>query len=216
MDSETSRHTTTQQSKTNLLNLHLAEYQALSTRCTYWITLQYAALTVILISLTLAATLWTSPIDRRVFFWGSALFLQIVGYLWMQTQGEQYTAILYVERVLRPAVLKVVEDSQFWCYEPFLATIRKPRRFDPLVSPDFWEFPIAVFATIMIVAILASGILTSQSKVLVGFGGWLGFILNLLFLVVQWLKTVEVRKIRLAFSTSALSSGCDVENIKFP
>jgi hypothetical protein len=44
---------------------------------------------------------------------------------------------------------------------------------------------------------------------------WLGSILNFLF-IFQWLKTIEVRKIRLAFSSSALSSGCDFAGVSFP
>jgi hypothetical protein len=73
-----------------IMGIHIAEYQALTTRCSYWITLQYAALTVILVYLSVAATLWSSSLDRRLFFWVSSLFLQVIGYFWMQTQGEQY------------------------------------------------------------------------------------------------------------------------------
>ena len=201
---------------TRLISLHIAEYQALTTRCSYWITVQYAALTVVLIYLSVAATLWSSPIDRRLFFWGSSLVLQVIGYFWMQTQGEQYTAILYIERVLRPAVRETIDESQFWCYEPFLASIRNPRRLDPRASPELWEFPIAIVATIIVLAILAFGVLVNGSKLLSGFGGWMGFILNFLFLVFQWTKTIEVRKIRLAFSKSALSSGWKFGDVSFP
>jgi hypothetical protein len=199
-----------------LVDLHIAEYQALTTRCSYWITMQYAALTVILVFLSVAATLWSSPIDRRLFFWGGSLFLQVIGYFWMQTQGEQYTAIVYIERVLRPAVRDVVQGSQFWCYEPFLASIRSPRPLDPLVSPEFWELPIALLATIIVLGIFIHGVVVSGSRLLIGISGWSGFILNLLFLVFQWLKTIEVRKIRVTFSKTALTSGCDFAGINFP
>ena len=202
--------------RAKLVDLHIAEYHALTTRCSYWITMQYAALTVILVYLSVAATLWSSPIDRRLFFWGSSLFLQVIGYFWMQTQGEQYTAILYIERVLRPAVREAIQGSQFWCYEPFLASIRTPRRLDPLVSPEFWELPIAILASIIVLGIFIHGAVVSGSRLLIGIAGWSGFILNLLFLVFQWLKTIEVRKIRVTFSKSALSSGCDFAGITFP
>jgi hypothetical protein len=206
----------TNQERASLIELHIAEYQALTTRCSYWITLQYAALTVILIFLSVAAALWSSPIDRRLFFWGSALFLQTIGFFWMQTQGEQYTAILYVEHVLRPTVNVLTKSPHSWCYEPFLASIRKPRRLDPVVSPEFWELPIAILATVMILAILARGMFYNGNNLLSGIGGWMGFILNMLFLVFQWMKTVEVRKIRIAFSEIALASGCRIDNGAFP
>jgi hypothetical protein len=118
--------------------------------------------------------------------------------------------------VLRPAISDIVKGSQFWCYEPFLAHIRRPRRLDPLVSPEFWELPIAILATVMVFSIFAHGAVIGGSKLLSGLGSWLGFVLNLLFLIFQWLKTIEVRKIRLSFSSKALSSGCDFAGIGFP
>src|SRR5437762_8400043 len=140
-----------------MINLHIAEYQALTTRCTYWITMHFALLSVIPIYLTVVAAIWFShsSIDRRLLFWGSGLMLQTLGWIWMQTQGEQYLAVLYMEQVLRPSIHRLVNEAQFWCYEPYLARMRKSTRFNPLISPDNWEFPRVVIATLMAVAALA-------------------------------------------------------------
>jgi hypothetical protein len=196
-----------------LIYLHLAEYQTLTTRCTYWITMQYAALTVILVYLSFAASLWNSVTDRRLLYWGSALILQAIGLFWMQIQGEQYTAILYIERVLRPALSQAVHASQFLCYEPFLARIRKMHRSIPTVNPELYEIPIPTVATVIVLSALVHALQSNGSRPLLGIGGWLGLILNLLLLLLQWKRAIEVRRIRLAFSKSALGADCDLRGI---
>ena len=191
-----------------LINLHIAEYQALTTRCTYWITMHFALLSVIPIYLTVVAAIWFSgsSIDRRLLFWGSGLILQTLGWIWMQTQGEQYLAVLYMEEVLRPAVKRVINKNQFWCYEPYLAKLRVSTSFSPLISPSNWEFPPVVIATLMVVGAFIY-ISRSGAWVISGYG-WVGLVLYLLFLILLWWKTISLRSKRTKFSTKALASGC--------
>jgi hypothetical protein len=214
MQSTSSAASTQENSNMGLIYVHLAEYQTLTTRCTYWITMQYAALTVILVYLSFAASLWNSVTDRRLLYWGSALILQVIGLFWMQIQGEQYTAILYIERVLRPALSQaVVHTSQFLCYEPFLARIRKTHRSIPTVNPELYEIPIPIVATVIVLSAFVHALQSNGSRPLLGVGGWLGLIFNVLPLLLLWKRAIEVRRIRLAFTNSALVADCDLHGI---
>jgi hypothetical protein len=185
-----------------LISLHVAEYQTMTTRCTYWITMQFALMPVIPIYLTLVAPLWLKPdYNKGLLFWGSAFVLQIVGHVWNQTLGDQYATILYIERVLRPAIEKVLDSREFWFYEPYLARLRKAR-VSSVTTPEIWEFMIVALSTVLMLSIVVY-VSQSEGRFLLSGYGWLGLLINLLFLVFQWVKTFEVRNMRHQFSVEA-------------
>ena len=114
---------TLQAEHNSMLQLHLAEYQALTTRNTYWITLQFALWPILLIYFALVAQVWNS-MARGLLVWGSGLVTQTVVLTLYWTGFEQYNNIRYIERELRPLVNKLVGNRQFWRYERYL----KPQR----------------------------------------------------------------------------------------
>jgi|GEM_PF-3930943 len=168
---------------TNLISLHIAEYQTLTTRGTYWITLHVALISLVPVILTAVVFIWTnSSIDRRLLFWG-----------------------LYIEKVLRPAVNELITPSRFWWYEPFLIKLRSSSS-NPQFIPALWEFPIAIIATVLVPIILFHSYEHENSMILAGLLGWCGLILYLLFLAFIWEKSITVRKIRAEFSDKATAS----------
>lgn len=114
-----------------LVQLHLAEYQALTTRNTYWITLQYGVWPILLLVLTLVAQVRTS-FNPELLVWGAALIIQGGVLAYYASLYEIYNNIRYIETALRPLVEALVSSRRFWGYEPYVSRHRA-------LSPSWWE-----------------------------------------------------------------------------
>jgi hypothetical protein len=116
----------------NLVNLHIAEYQALTTRCTYWITLQSALWPILILSLGLFAQM-ENFIEREVIIWCAATVVQVIAIAYYSAMLEHYTAVCYIEQKLRPLVETAIGQYSFWQYEPNLKGQRAQ-------NPALWEY----------------------------------------------------------------------------
>jgi uncharacterized membrane protein len=105
------------------LDVHLAEYNALTMRNTYWITLQYAvyAIAGAYIGFAVQARA-TIPFDTLM--WGSALALLLLGWGILQIQYEIFNNVEYMETKLKPKVMALIGGRTCWEYESFLAELR--------------------------------------------------------------------------------------------
>jgi hypothetical protein len=105
-----------------LTQLHIAEYQALTTRASYWIVLQFSLLPVVPIYLALAAQVWEShAIVKEVVIWGTVAGVQLVAIVWVHTLLDMFAIVKYLELYLRPLVKNVVDTNKlFWGYELYL------------------------------------------------------------------------------------------------
>jgi hypothetical protein len=112
--------------KNALIQLHIAEYQALTTRVTYWLITQTSLLPIVVIYLALATQIWASNIIiREITLWVTVVGLYIIGSVWGNTMLEHYTAVDYTERYLRRMIQKEIDPkSIFWGYEPHLINNR--------------------------------------------------------------------------------------------
>ena len=118
-----------------LIQLHTAEYSALTTRATYLITLATSIFPLMGIYLALIAQLCKPegialrfayqgllrlPIQRSLMFWGNLFVLGMMLRLWSQFLVEQYKIVLYIEKDLRTMVQESVASPSFWGYETAL------------------------------------------------------------------------------------------------
>jgi hypothetical protein len=170
-----------------LLQLHLAEYQALTNRCTYWISLQFAVFSILLVYLGLVAQVWNS-LNRAFLIWGSALVVEIVAVLWSQLLSEQYLAIHYLERELRPLIERLVKGKSFWGYEPYLARQRGTRHI-------WWEFSMVLPMLLVIIAITLVRLPLSLED-------YVGLFLNASLFIFLMMKTISFVRIRRSFSSA--------------
>jgi hypothetical protein len=99
-----------------LLNLHIAEYQSLTMRNTYWITMQYALWPILLLILAFGAQIYWA-FDPRILPWAIALLVQVMIVAFFTSMVEQYTNVRYLERRLRPRVQALIGETSFWEYE---------------------------------------------------------------------------------------------------
>ncbi|MDB4930577.1 MAG: hypothetical protein JWM10_3061 [Myxococcaceae bacterium] len=122
-----------------LAAIHLAEYAALTNRCTYWIAIQAGFLPVLAGIIGLGAERWfgtTSPITKGAILWTSLFLFQIVAAALQKMVFEQYVATTYLETVLRPAMEKLCpSESRILCYESFL----QERRGKSRIPGTWWE-----------------------------------------------------------------------------
>ena len=174
-----------------LLDVHLNEYQALTTRATYYVVMSTAIWPLIFLYLGLLATAWQHlPAESAKFgfplmVWGGGLGVQLALVIWTFLVCEQYKMTLYVERDLRPLVKDLVGTPSFWLYE------QKLRGRTPLLKwlelqKELW------ILILMLIAVLL------RILVFHGFGllDWIGLALNVVILVALVLMAVSAAKIR--------------------
>jgi hypothetical protein len=102
------------------LNTHIAEYDALTMRNTYWITLQYAIYALAGGYLGFAVQARNSIPNSRL-IWVSILVLLLLAWAMLQTQYEMFANVIYLEHHLKPRVQALLGTTQCWAYEDFKA-----------------------------------------------------------------------------------------------
>jgi hypothetical protein len=168
----------------SLLNLHIAEYQALTNRNTYLVTLQFSLWPVLLLFLTLVAQLW-GLFDHRLLGWSTNFAIQLIGWAWLQLIWEQLNNIRYLEERLRPRIEYAHPNAAFWEYESFLAHDRRG-----VFLGDYWLTLIAAIGLVALpLTILLWGPFSRTD--------YCGFAINVIgmgFLVWKTLDLIKLRK----------------------
>ncbi len=172
-----------------LLELHVTEYNALTTRNNSWTTIQVGIWSLILLYVTVASTIyvynWRPESHFRTYvFWCSGVIIQLSIAVLNFTIQEIYRNVPYIETVLRSSIQLLVGDSRFWQYESFLAkkSDKKPGRTDAAATG-------AVVGAV-IVAGAARHVYSDRYELC-------GFLANLLvcaILVLQTRQTILLRK----------------------
>jgi hypothetical protein len=163
------------------LDLHIAEYNALTTRCTYFTNIQNVVLSVLVIWTTVMIGLWIKN-PTYLISWGTILGAQAFGIISAVLLYEEYNIIRYLESVLKPRIGTLIYNGQFWGYQSFLIKQRKE-------SYKIWEFS-TVILTGFIITVVA------VTRIPWEWGDFLGFILNFFALYVFGSKTYSSAKIR--------------------
>ncbi len=170
------------------LSAHLAEYAALTNRCTYWIAMQYAVWPVMGALLAFAASLW-STVDHSVLIWTSiaAILMLLLG--WNSSLREIYNAVRYMERELRPAIQEIIGQHLVWRYETYNALQRG-------AFPVWWEYatPAAFFVALIALTVLRSFVQVDA----------VGLAANTCLLVGTTVQTMAIIRIRRDFFPSPL------------
>lgn len=105
-------------STSSILQLHIAEYSALTTRITYWITLQFSIAPVATGALILLAT--TYPLfSLAVMGWAAVVIVDAFLCVYYYTLFEIMSNSQYIECDLAPRIREIVPDALFWQYENY-------------------------------------------------------------------------------------------------
>jgi hypothetical protein len=99
----------------------VAEYDALMTRITYWLTLQYALWPILLALFGLVALAWNSSVVTHiVLIWGTGVVAQVIVLHWYHAAREIYDNVLYLENELRGMIQPFVGTEEFCRYDRWL------------------------------------------------------------------------------------------------
>jgi hypothetical protein len=134
---------TTKPDESHLRELHIAEWNALMTRNTYLVTIQFSLWPVLVIFLTLASQVWgqlpkeAAPTvldqNHRILIWAILAAIQMIGVGWVQLIWEQLSNIRYLEKNVRPFLVRTGLEPRFWLYEAYLVLERGSR-----FAGDYW------------------------------------------------------------------------------
>jgi hypothetical protein len=175
-------------------DLHLAEYEALMMRNTYWITLQFSVAPAIALYFTLLATVWSGvkfvqPTVDLVAFQKTLLWIGLLGAEVFVLAGysclhEIFNNVRYIEKELRQELDPLVASKRYWMYEAFLA---KHRGVGALVAEC--GATVAVWIAILLIYL--------KTHPLADRDGWL-LAVDLAVAVLVSSKNMTVTRIRLA------------------
>jgi hypothetical protein len=115
-----------------LLQLHIAEYQALTTRGTNWLALESGIWVLMVLFLAVLPPIWNfAPHDLLI--WGGFGVLVMMLFVWSNMTYEHYNSVRYIERELRSMITALLGPARFWQYESYI----KPTR--PKTQPLWFE-----------------------------------------------------------------------------
>lgn len=176
-----------------LVQLHVAEYTALTTRNNNWVQIQVAIWTLILLFITVAATMWkyvaaVHPAYEVYVIWGGGIVVQLALAMLYFSMQELYRNVLYIETVLRPWAERAVGDARFWGYESFLSreSTRSP------TATDAAAFVACCLA--LVAAAIARGAYSHMDELI-------GFLANLPFTAFLGWQTRTAVKLREKFQS---------------
>src|SRR5438105_149514 len=90
-----------------LLSVHIAEYEAMTTRCTYFMALQMGLWPLLLLFWPLLAQL-RGAVPNRTLVWLGLLGSQIILFAYLHLLSEQYLMLTYIEADLRRNVSRLI------------------------------------------------------------------------------------------------------------
>ncbi|MHB1021391.1 MAG: hypothetical protein ACYC46_14580 [Acidobacteriaceae bacterium] len=175
-----------------LLQVYLAEYQALTTRTTNYIVMSTVIWPLIVSFIGFLATAWyhltqvqSEKFGFLIVFWGGTLAVQLALMLWTFLVCEQYKTTFYIEKRLWPLVRDLVNTPNFWLYE------QEHRAQTPLkkwfeLQTELWVF----------IIILAVTFLRIQTFHYFGFYDWIGLAVNIVIFGVLLFWAVSAARIR--------------------
>lgn len=170
------------------IDLHIAEYNALTTRVTYFINFQNILLTALIAWIIFVASLWDSQFEN-IISWGLLLGAQVIGIINAYFTNEYYTIVKYIESDLKPKIVKLIKNESFWGYEPFLIIERgKKNRNNWRLA---FEFLAVILSGVIIIAIF---IYRFHNWI---WGDSLGFFLNIILFIIQFIQTNHGIRLRL-------------------
>ena len=168
------------------IQLHLAEYNALTTRCTYFTNIQNLLLTALVILVTAGLLVSWNYEPIYVFRWGILFGMQVIGIISAQLFYEENKIIRYLESELKPMIKHSIGGDHFWKYQLFVAKQRSNKYV-------IWEYSGVIIAA-TIVAVIA---VTRISKW--ELGDFIGLFLNIVLLIIYMVMTSYAAKTRKHF-----------------
>ena len=171
-----------------LVQVHVADYQAIATRISRFMALQFVPWPALVVFLSLVASTH-KLFDPILLAWGAAGVAQVAVLTYYFALYEVYNHVRYVETELKPNLAKLLALStdSFWGYEKYLKKTGKAN--DPLFG-DIGPALVSVVAVTLAALARIPG------------SGWdyVGSLVNGLLLVLTATSAIRVVKVRRDFA----------------
>jgi len=170
------------------LDLHIAEYNTLTTRSTNVLNIQFVLLTIFMAWVVIIGSNWNAKYDY-IIIWGFLIGAQLISIINVSMAYENYNIICYIESVLKPKIVALINNESFWDYEPYLISKRNKRvRNEWTLMGDFLWVMVDVVA-ICVATIYRTNNFTKYDV--------LGLFINQILLCIIIVQTYHVSKMRL-------------------
>lgn len=202
---------------TRQLETHLAEYNALTSRLTYWITLQYVTYAIAGAAIGVIAGAW-GHVDAKQLAWASILVQLCILWALAQTIFEIFTYVSYIERHLRFKLKPLLECNSFWRFERYLKALRRTRFIS--YEQKFGLFPLFASGILLAILVIVRSVLGS-GRVPVSDFLWFGccaYVAALTFLKFRYAMVLQKRaaksRLRSQSPEQGRSAPCEVHQEK--
>lgn len=170
------------------LDLHIAEYNTLTTRSTNVLNIQFVLLTIFMAWIVIVGSNWNARYDK-IIIWGLLIGAQLISIINVSMAYENYNIICYIESVIKPKITALIQKDSFWGYEPYLISKRSKRvRNEWTLMGDF------LWVMVDVVAICAATIYRSNNFTKYDV---VGLFINQILLCIIMVQTYHVSKMRL-------------------
>jgi len=169
------------------IDLHIAEYNALTSRATYFINIQFVLLTALIAWVIVIGNIWNTKIEYLL-NWGLLIGAQIIGIVNANMEWETYSIVRYIERDLKPRICNLLSKDTFWDYESYLI-IQRGQKFN-----SAWSIFTGYFWILLAIATIICTIIYRFHNWLIW--DWVGVVLNLLLFIVMTVRTDQTVKLR--------------------
>jgi hypothetical protein len=166
----------------NLLNLHISEYNALTTRQTYYMSMQIVLIAAALAWPLVFVSIWHKGPDYLV-IWCFIFGWQIIDLMIIFCFYDSFLIVLYLENKLKPKIGKLINSDNFWGYHPFLS--KKRGRIYSSIE----------LFNIIGVIVLFTFVIKYQCKTWT-LGDWIGLVINIvpfIFLIKVTYNSIKTR-----------------------
>jgi hypothetical protein len=172
------------------LQLHIAEYNALTTRSSYYIVIAASLYPILILVISGILALWNS-VTHVLIVWSAVFAVQAFSFAMIDNARWQYENIYYIEKILRPLVDALVGKIAFWTYEQILSQQRGK-------TPQWWECTPAMWGGVAIVAASFERLYELNWPHLGALRGqeWVGFVVDLGFLGIVIWKSIRLIALR--------------------
>ncbi|HMK24988.1 MAG TPA: hypothetical protein VK483_03090 [Chitinophagaceae bacterium] len=127
------------------IQLHIAEYNAMTMRETYLINIQYILPGSIVVWITVMVGQYISH-PTSLICWGTILGAQIFFCISAWLLNEEFIIVNYLETHVRPLLVDLLKNKNIWKYQFFIQNSRKKTHW-------LWEYTGVIIICISILAI---------------------------------------------------------------
>lgn len=132
-------------SSEKIVEVHIAEYQAITSRSTSLILISSSIWPMLILLLSVIGPHWDTQRNPYL-LWSICTIGEFSLFYWAENSWQQMNNIRYIEKVLRPELEVALSSQRFWHYEQYLHKQRT-------AALQWWEAPLPWSGAILLAGV---------------------------------------------------------------